>query len=269
MMPKSTHIGSLPFTSLQDAIDFNKGFDIPVISSLGNLNPKEFILEQIVSGINNCSIVDFKIKRTPNTQLEFLKNYNIEFEILDEFVKTFGGMEVKWQIVGPITLMQSFEVKLSHSEKKQFIEWYLNLILIFHHRIKGKFTKVHLFLDEPLYDSSEEIFLKECVDTLKQNNISLGIHCCQKLNESKVESLIKLKIAFLSLDCSLYQTNFLKNLKLKGTCLVAGIYHTDTGSLCENGEEVKQISDYISPTCGLNFTNIKVCAALKKQLCSL
>lgn len=253
MSSKTTHIGSLPFTKIEDAINFNKDFDLPVISTLPNIDPNEFMIEQIALGIANSKIEDFKIIIN---ELDFIKDFEINFLILDKFIKEFKNKDIKWQLIGPITLIRSFKDPLSEFQIKKILNWYQSLINNFYNKHKEKFSNMIFILDEPLFDTKFKGELLYILKKIKKTNGEIGIHCCSKL---EINELKELKLDYLSIDCSLYSLDELLILKNVTTKLISGVVDTQLGDITFSDSKILNQSKYLSPTCGLALSEIHVC----------
>lgn len=245
----TTHIGSLPFTSVDECIEFNKKFDLPVLSTLPLINNNEFMIEQVAHGISGAKVEQFKIYLPENLQLN---EYRFPFVSLNAFVENFKSKTIKWQILGPVTFIQSCS-PIEESSIKILLQWHLDNILHFHNELKKKFKDAILFLDEPLFQQTDSLnLLKDFCSSLKEKDIQLGIHCCSHIEEG---SLNEIKIDFLSYDSSLNKANDFNELTTKGVGLCPGIvstidistYKDDLNNAC-----------FVAPSCGLAFTEVKM-----------
>jgi len=253
MMVKTTHIGSLPFLNIEDAINFNKEFDLPVLSTLPNMSSNEFMVNQLSIGISGSSLINFKINID---ELEFAPDFKLHFLMLDQFKSEFKRRDIKWQIIGPITFIKSFEDSLSDSQVKKLLNWYQSVILNFYRDHKDSFKKILFILDEPLFDIKFKSELIYILDLLKKTDMDIGIHCCSHLGAC---DLADIKLDYLSIDCSLYNQQELLSIKNIATNLISGVVDTVTGDICYPISEIIKTSKYFSPTCGLAFSEIKVC----------
>ena len=263
MMTRTTHIGSLPFLCINEAIEFNKKLSLPALSTLPKINPAEFMLEQIAFGIVGARVLDYKICID---KLEFVKDFKLEFLMLKEFKKQFKDQSIKWQIIGPITLMKSFESPLESSQKELLLTWYHSLILEFYLDIKKYFNNILFILDEPLFDIHFKSTLLSTLKFLENTNMETGFHCCSKLKICDVDVI---NPDYLSIDCALYNEKELKIMSSKKTNLISGVVNTVTGEITCNISEILKDSRYLSPACGLAFSKIKVCHKALRNLCHL
>jgi methionine synthase II (cobalamin-independent) len=253
MMAKTTHIGSLPFIKVADAINFNKKFTLPVLSTLPNIDSSEFMIDQISRGITGASVINFKIVIDT---LELDADFKLNFLMLKEFKKEFNQKIVKWQIIGPTTLIKSFKDPLSEANIKKLLSWYHSLIETFYKEHASVFGEMILILDEPLFDPKFNPYLIQVIQSLKNSNIQIGIHCCCKVN---AHDLLDIELDYLSIDCSFYSHDELILLNSVASHLISGVVDTSSGELIVSMGDVIKKSKYFSPTCGLAFSKIKVC----------
>lgn len=238
----STHIGSLPFQSIEEAIEFNQRLDLPVLSTLPLLDANEFMLEQVALGIPSAQVQSFKIF-LPETVKLF--DYEFSFITLQETIKAFHSKSIKWQIVGPLTLVNSL-VDKTHS--KRIIEWHTKNIINYHLKLKSYFKDVILFLDEPLLSGDLEV-LKKCCENLKQHDLKLGIHSCANFNP---QDLLNFHFDVLSYDSAFHQAKDLRDLKNKSIMLCGGVLHTSELSIQDDQYE---LLDFVAPACGMAFSD--------------
>ena len=120
-----------------------------------------------------------------------------------------------------------------------------------------------LILDEPLFDIVMMDDLNHIISELKKEGMIIGLHCCsrQNINDFDIASL-----DYLSLDCSLFKKNEILELKTKPYLFIAGVIDTSTAKACGSAQEITDVSEYISPACGLAFSEIKVCSKVLSSL---
>ena len=100
---KTTHIGSLPYKSIRQAVDFNLGLSLPALPTIPRLFEDEWMINQFSSGF-------------------MIDEHELSFSCFDEFFKNFRG-KVKVQVCGILTLFNNAPKKnVSVTEKT---DWYL------------------------------------------------------------------------------------------------------------------------------------------------
>jgi methionine synthase II (cobalamin-independent) len=176
--------------------------------------------------------------------------------MLDEFKSEFNQRDIKWQIMGPITFIKSFDNPLTEPQIKKLLIWYQSVILHFYTEHKNSFKKMLLVLDEPLFDIKLKSELLSTLNFFKKTDMDIGVHCCSKLKGS---DLIDIKPDYLSIDCSLYNQQELLSIKNIATNLISGVVDTVSGEVCYPISEIIKESKYFTPTCGLAFSEIKIC----------
>ncbi|MAZ48125.1 MAG: hypothetical protein CME65_06160 [Halobacteriovoraceae bacterium] len=182
MKVETTHIGSLPFVQLNQAIEFTFKFDIPVLFTLPHLDPKQFMGIDVLSRTHNLASLD------------------IELPYEKEFFKRLASQDskiFKTQLIGPITLHKYFL-------KDQTLESVASKLGVLYKNLINRFIEkgdLFLVIDEPALKSRSEIeFLNEFFYKLNIVDCEVGLHCCSDINEEIFELL---KIKNKQLDWSL------------------------------------------------------------------
>ncbi|MBA3065084.1 hypothetical protein KJ633_07185 [bacterium] len=247
----TTGIGSLPFTTVEEAVNFIKGFDIPFWPQLPKITYMENMYIQYAEGLP-FSVIDgekqnihFNLASPDAGELE-----NFYEKVLSEDLDYFAISReraaalhavlenplpvkaIKGQIVGPV----SFGLTVTDENKKPvFYHDVFKEILVkgltlkarwMIRELKKSYGKVYLFIDEPYLSQigsafvnldPEEVkaFLKEMLDEINKEAVS-GIHCC---GETDWSLLLDLPFKILSFDSYNYSllpfagklNSFLKN----------------------------------------------------------
>lgn len=259
-MAKSTHVGSLPFTNIKEAIEFNKKLDLPSLPTLPSISENEYMLQQIAGGIKNIKIENFKIV---TNKLVLNDEFKIKFLALDDFISEFKNTTIKWQVVGPMTLLKSFAFQLSKKDQECLLSWYQKLILNFHLDLIKNFKQVYLILDEPLFDIKLRPELSASIKYFKQMNIEVGLHCCAKLKPTDLNGF---NLDMLSIDCSLYSSEELIEFRAACNTIVAGMISSVTAESIKIPKGFIRSNDFISPTCGLAFSSQKTVKLIINKL---
>jgi methionine synthase II (cobalamin-independent) len=246
----TSHIGSLPFLSLNEAIAFNHLFTIPVLSTLPLMNDNEYMLAQVQSGIPNSSLQNYKINLP--TQL-FLSDYQYPFTLFENFVKQFQNKPMKWQIVGPCTLIKSLQHTISHKTMSYFLDWHLHNIRNFQNVLGKFFLSSYLFLDEPLWDKNfYPDLIQKFYEQLAKLQAEVGVHCCGKVMD---DSLLKLPIKAISLDLTLTTNEVLSSILNQKKEFWAGILNTVNLEVNSHPCLLESHKIVLTPACGLALTS--------------
>lgn len=232
---KTTHVGSLPFKTVAEALDYTFLWDVPVLFSLPQMRSQEFMGRDLLTmlGVEATRSLDkafYKSKR------ELIPFHLKEFLRFREEKK--NGSLFKYQLIGPVTFYQMLPNKneIDFNFLKDFLlEKYIRLIekLAVH-------GDIFFVLDEPMLGShisfySDKIYLNELSKVCKHSYI----HCCDKLDLSTLE---KIKSS-LHLDMKLYPELL------------------SSGELANEFIGLDKLSDlkfsdkskFISPSCGLGI----------------
>lgn len=248
-----THVGSLPFTQINEALDYTFSFDIPVLFTLPKLNLEDEMVRFVVSGLGLGDYRDDKVFLNQN-YLKTSKQLSIPY--LEGFTQRLNGQKFKYQLIGPFTLWNLISNQNSF-DKNDFLNFLcckyqllLNELSVF-----GEFIFV---LDEPLLNkaSAEDIELLNNF-AAKLTYASVGIHCCSKLSRVQTQMI---KADFMNLDLLLNQDHrVLTNAEVK---IMGGIVSVDS--------EIENLNyPVITPTCGLGFHSAKDAYKLLDRLKAL
>ena len=228
---KSTHIGSLPFKSIDQAVDFNLELDLPCLPTIPNFDEKEWMLNQFTSGFMQ-------------------KGHIIPFSCFEKFFDKFTG-RVKVQLCGIQTLYNNSPLEMN---KLNFIDWYIQTVKSFIDRIPNKFI---LFFDEPdLRDLDQEVW-----NTYKKfTGYDLGIHCCGDINWRKLD-LDSFK--HISFDLYLISSSDIRSLRERQKTLYFGL---DTKTSDKLDEFAVFEDEFLTPSCGLALKSEKEANLRLKEL---
>jgi len=247
-----THIGSLPFLNVEDAIDYTFKFDIPVLFSLPILNSKEFMGQDILHQLKiPFRMVDHKIHLEVSslcTTSELIPAYFDLF--INECLKR-NRDEFKYQLIGPFTFykMMTSSSNISFKDSWNFlIDKYLHLFDLFDN------YKLIFFIDEPsIFLASEEelSLIKSFMDRLSvhKNTMNIGIHFCSKLHTSHFDLFSPYIINF---DISQYISTELSEVKGFNSCGISVPY----ANVQDNLGIIKSKTEdrlFFTPSCGLAF----------------
>lgn len=241
----TSHIGSLPFTSIKEAEDFNSRFSLPVLFTLPKLNPSEFMISQVLGETMDFSNETMKRKLDVD-YTDSIKNY----------------AHFKFQIVGPITLLKSIN-NISDFSKKEILDWHFkNIKNCLSSDLK---KKCYFFLDEPsLYCASKDEFkvLNDFIRQLNNEFYKIGLHCCSRfdfdyLDQSELDGV---SIESKHLD----QYNIDENLDI-----FLGVIDTKSlkpSAIIDTSRFKNNI--YLTPDCGLALSDLKKTLSVPENLSS-
>ncbi len=172
-MYKTTGIGSLPFTTTKEAIEFSLGFDLPFLPELPKLQQSESMLKML---------------------------FNVSPHIcFDSFLNEVGEREFKVQLPGPYTYAKHLNMPVDLT--MTLFKTKLSLTL-------GKLTgkKFIFFIDEPAIDEKFNLDVKyiNFLNFVKGKVPKLGIHSCNSLNPD----IFKDHIDIISVDAKLVSGDF-------------------------------------------------------------
>jgi methionine synthase II (cobalamin-independent) len=248
----TTHVGSLPFTSINEAIEFTFKFDIPVLFTLPMLNPKEFMHLELIDKLKVGEFTDDKIvfNNLINTDHTITSNYEKEFF---EHLEVLSVKRFKFQQTGPITL---YELSDKSVDLEKIIESILPKFLELLERLSKRGNLIFI-IDEPMlylhFDKHIASLNKLLRDLNTIKGIDVGIHTCSKLTPSQL-NLIDCK--YINLDSSLYLAS---ELALINNKLFVGIKCTEAMDIetATKSTEYLNKTEILSPSCGLAFESIK------------
>lgn len=233
-MIQTTHVGSLPFLTLEKALDYTFRFDVPVLFTLPKLYEHQFIHKEI-----------FEISKHKRPYF---------YEEFKQKAKEKGVKKIKYQLLGPVSF---FALNLN---QKMEIDNFLNLHKMCVDLLQKDFELLYV-LDEPLLDRvNDESFavLKSLSESLIQkDSLELAIHCCAKLPS---EMLGKFNFCPLNLDIALYDHFSLDKEMFIFPGINLNKKHLDQEFKNNN------ILRYISPSCGLALNNVKELDTLFNRL---
>jgi len=223
---KTTHIGSLPFLELREAVDFNIGLSLPCVPTLPFFNESELMLNQFLDGFLDVE-------------------HEIQFLCLDLFLKKFKGKKIKIQFCGIQTLFNSQKI----SQDKELIKsWYTNTIKKLLSTIPNE---VVIFFDEPDLRCLD----KQLWSAYKNfKEYSLGLHSCSSLNW---KSLSLDEFEYISFDTHLLSEESKSFLVGLDKILLWGSLNTIDGSLSVDSLVGCRRGDYLSPSCGLGLSSLE------------
>ncbi|MCO4754750.1 MAG: hypothetical protein KC478_09710 [Bacteriovoracaceae bacterium] len=197
---KSFLIGSLPYKSIEQAIEHVFSFDIPTLPNLPQIEPNEFMVDQALSCIDGYIYKGSSLREKIGQRHE-----GLSFCATDEFFKRLNEC-YKWQACGPLTLASSLD---HHPDTSKIISIYLEKILDTQNHFNSLSTNKEFifFLDEPVlaFCETEISTLNEFISKLKTSkqfsHAKIGVHACSRVS---LEALELLDVDYVALDPSLY-----------------------------------------------------------------
>ncbi|MBC77547.1 MAG: hypothetical protein CME64_16200 [Halobacteriovoraceae bacterium] len=239
---KSFLIGSLPFESVEEAIDYVFSFDVPTLPNLPQLYEDEFMLNQAFECLEGYSFTGAAVKVDSQKKSSLLS-----FSAKSEFFERLGST-YKWQACGPLTLLSALD---HHTKSEEILDNYLDQLIATQKEFNILSSDPFLFLlDEPVLAFCEDNIdvLKRFISKLKSSSTlklgRVGIHACSKVSLSTLQTL---GLELYALDPSLYSSDEMKELqKSLGSRLV----YTPVSS---KGAEINyrpHEEEYSAPSCG-------------------
>lgn len=225
-MIQITHVGSLPFLEVKEALEFSFSFDIPALFTLPNRSEKEFLGQDIVELMK--------------VEMPFYYN-EFKEEALKRNTKT-----IKYQIVGPITLKRLYPC----FKTPELLRLCKKIIS----NLQADFNLI-LAIDEPYLfkaDELEILELKSFILDLKKYSLEyLYIHSCSRLSKEQLESLRGIN---LNLNQLLYLNEKLSvehNAFFGFECDESLISSEDSSLLKMRFNEIQANIRFMTPACGL------------------
>ncbi len=249
-MIRHCHVGSLPFTSLEEAGEFNSKFDLPALFTLPMKNSNEFMIAEFLFLLGLGFVEDKKIKLYSLSHLDGL-DFQKPFH-LDYCLSKFEGRSFKYQLMGPF----SFWMLIKDQYNFSLDDIFSFLIEKFYEFLKPLVELgLELFaIDEPFIQGRNLGLLSKLVwfvDELSNRlQIDVYIHCC-----SKISTDIPIKHqSSLHLDFSLYDIDEIRRLeeiKFIGYELLQS--ELPTNIIANQIKNIEKL--YVLPPCGLAMKN--------------
>ncbi len=258
MSVQTTHIGSLPFTDINTALDYTFQFDLPVLFTLPSFGAEHFMGADLCYqlGILNSVKVNGGLEISENKKFKSINPF-----FFREFVKAKGNKEFKYQIIGPYTLSKM--IINSGPSLKKISEELIPPIKALIQSLEEE-GLILLSFDEPLlFQANEEELqiVKEFIKELKKEKVNFSVHVCSDI---PLASCLKLE-APLNLDISTLKIGFESYLPFmniiglsKGTLNLQGFMGTNLLKYLGNV--------YISPSCGLYGRTPEFCHSILSNL---
>jgi len=270
----TTGIGSLPFSDIDEAIDYSFKHEIPYLPQLPKLCPSEFMIHKTLG-----NLVDQRDQKSSS-------HSNIAELIEGKFLQRLQSSPVetvKLQFCGPITAIAYLEnqgevidASLLTKVEKCIVESV--------HQLTGKLSSTGVssivFLDEPGVNRVTHIFkeyginlwdgLSRVLAAIRGSGVKTGVHCCCECDWG---SLLDRRMDYLSFDMGLsIQSLFSSRRQLhghlkRGGQLSLGVIPTDPTRLdhidlvsdlikrLKEYSDIGDVFDYrqalITPVCGL------------------
>lgn len=245
-MIDTTHIGSLPFLDTLRAVEFNKNFSLPVLSTLPKLSTSEFMIEQLLIGMENVKFVDHSLVTVGNVKL---KNFKFNFLLEKDFVNNFSGSDIKWQILGPMTFLKLFSPKsIDKALKQKILCWHIDNIKNYQEFLNIHFKNITLFLDEPMLTNEYEV--KELNSFIKKLDINnIVIHNCSSFKPSIYKSLDK-NIS-LSFDLLVMDVKKIDEFSRLSHMLYPGVISGENLNIKTIPKSLRSRLKAVTPSCGL------------------
>ncbi len=228
----TTHIGSLPFKDIDEALDFTFKFDLPVLFTLPKLNSNDLMENSIGQILTHKSV-------TVPYESEFFKSLN------EKNIKAF-----KYQLTGPYTALRILDhIDPHHGHSLDYI---IECLSARYQELLDRWSQydVLIMLDEPMLAScSDDDFLKVLAFIESLDVGGKALHCCDKLDIERV-NLIGQRCC-IHLDLSLYSISDLKHLKVDLISGFSMVLLGDQAGLKSYLKGTLRDGAIIAPSCGL------------------
>lgn len=258
----TTGIGSLPFDSIDQAIDYAFDFDLPYLPQLPKLTPDEAMLTQSLSGIDSG-----------------MERLGSEFCCWDAALKRLHNTEAKqfkMQFCGCYCLKHYALPKLADL---QLVEALAKRLIAYIEFFKQRQIHLIIVLDEPQVTDHESFdhlythFFSQMPSSLHEH---IGIHCCGTM---PWEVVLDFPFKLVSIDLSLQQLNLreptIRQLLINNQVeIIFGAIPTDWESANNSqleslAEEIKSLAlnphrIIISPACGHGLRSLQMAEMGKK-----
>ena len=245
-MIRLTHVGSLPFTSLDEACEFNAKFDLPVLFTLPRLNSKEFMISEFLTllGLGFTDGENITLHPLNNfNQQKFEKPFNFDY-CLDQF----NGGTFKYQLMGPYSFWMLIKNQYNFSLDDIF-DFLIGRFIDFLRPLVDRGLELFA-IDEPFVQGSRLDITNKLVlfadELSKRLQIDVYIHCCGKLDTDIPEK----HQGLFHLDFSLYEKSEISNFnKIK---FIGPEYLNAELPTNIIANQIKNIGNlYVLPSCGL------------------
>lgn len=245
-MIRHCHVGSLPFTSLEEAGEFNSKFDLPALFTLPMKNSNEFMIAEFLFLLGLGFVEDKKIKLYSLSHLDGL-DFQKPFH-LDYCLSKFNGKSFKYQLMGPF----SFWMLIKDQYNFSLDDIFSFLIEKFYEFLKPLVALgLELFaIDEPFIQGRNLAIMNKLflfADELSNRlHIDVYIHCCAKITSDIPEKFQK----SLHLDFSLYSKDEIRSLneiKFIGSELLST--KLPINIIVDQIKNIEKL--YVLPPCGL------------------
>lgn len=220
-----TGIGSLPFTDIDQALEYSLQHDLVFLPQLPQLNENEMMVIQALD--------------------DTFESYAC-FESFVNFAIMNNLKKVKLQLAGPITCSLVTEQSIDNIVSQLLLKVEDMIRPFWEHDID-----VIFFIDEPMLfvniDSSLQETMKNFITELKKKDLLVGLHCCSNPDWSPI---LQLGFDYLSFDTNLSYVDLVESGLLE-------IYKNQGGKVIfglDPRVPVKidlQLADYISFSCGM------------------
>jgi len=275
-MITTTGIGSLPFDSIEKAIDYSLQFDIPFYPQLPLKDIKNSMVYEGLDGLNGICI-DQDGHISFRNRIESLDSFKIP-ENLILFVEKVREKKlsiIKYQIVGIQTIR---EILLANNVNKEFIEteilsFYISKLALIHGYLNSFDFEVLFFVDEPCLGADTKT-VASVLEFYKNLGFIDGLHSC---GNTSLETLFNSELKFISIDMHLVAGQVFQLDALVGKYhdaggrIIWGIYDTHHGDEIFPLRTISKVfpgldNYYVSPSCGLAMSSVPQCSTILKTL---
>lgn len=247
---KTTLVGSLPFLSTTQAIDYTFEWDVPTLFTLPQKDRRQFMGHDLAYLMNIC---EDSSKKKLVLRRDYLKcTKKIEPFYLKEFLEARDRVQnkelFKYQLIGPVTLYHMLDNKdeINFEDfSKHLFDHYTDCI-----QKLSAYGKMIFSLDEPLLNINKDFYKTSLYKNfLKSISAEVYIHCCSNILLADCQGFLD----------SLHLNHSLYNGQEGMPCFFIGLEMNDTNlpQLIVDFQKNKNKVKLISPSCGLALESIQ------------
>ena len=250
-MIQTTHVGSLPFKTINDALEYTFRWDIPALFTLPNFDSRQYMGQDILTLLGIEYINEEK-------GIRIAKDYFRDFKkikpfYLDEFLRLASHQKkglIKYQIIGPITLYSL----LSNKDEINFTDFcrFLQERYCECARFLRSYHSLFLVIDEPLLKENITFYQdSDFLEPIENFCEELYVHCCDRIDLVSTENLERK----LHLDLKLFH----EECQVPKNCEFVGVdtsFFDKPKMLKDFCADFKNIR-FISPACGLANSSLQ------------
>jgi hypothetical protein len=193
-------VGSLPFLSFDEALDYVTEFDIPWFPQLPGRCENDLMIQQMQLFLQRDEIAPA------------MTVWEKHLEEVADFCERFDQREIiKLQYVGPNTFFTYANPNfISAQAQVHYRKLYKQRICEVVEFVQERFNhQLLFFFDEPVFEKFDGLFFNSVIETIAKSfdrsRLQIGLHCCANLSPKALGQLKELKLQWLGLDYRFYR----------------------------------------------------------------